>query len=77
MSDQLEVGQEPVFRVFSGAPEETVANVNRSLKDYVVVNWNWSVCGDRVNLSALLVSQREVRKAQLAMVNPQLHGRTQ
>jgi hypothetical protein len=62
-----EVGIEAVFKVFCGPPAETVANVNRSLKEYVVVNWNWAVCGDMVVLSALLVSQREVRKAQLAM----------
>ena len=65
-----EIGVEAVFKVFVGPPNETVANVNRSLRDYVVVAWNWSVAGDMVVLSALLVSQREVRRAQLATLGP-------
>ena len=77
MSELLEGAQEPTFRVFSGAPHETVANVNRALKEYVVVNWTWSVCDNQVILSALLVSQREVRKAQLAMMGPQMGGHRQ
>lgn len=68
MSDLIEGQEEPVFQVFHGTPDETVRNVNQSLKEYVVINWNWSVCDGKVILSALLVSQREVRKAQLAMM---------
>lgn len=75
---QLDTGaQEPTFRVFSGAPDETVANVNRALKEYVVVSWTWSTCKDQVVLSALLVSQREVRKATLAMMGPTMGGHRQ
>lgn len=70
MSGIVEGNQEPVFRVFSGPPEETVANVNRSLADYAVTSWTWSTCGDRVILSALLVANKYIRMAQMASLQP-------
>lgn len=67
---ELEGATEPVFRVFSGPPEETVGNVNQSLKEYSVVGWTWSTCGDRVILSALMIANKYIRMAQLAAMQP-------
>lgn len=73
-----EIGmQEPVFRVFSGPPEETVSNVNQSLKDYSVTSWTWTTAGDRVILSALLIANKYIRMAQMAALHPPVPGRRQ
>lgn len=67
MSDLTDGQQEPVFRVFTGDPTVTVAQVNAALAAYGVLAWNWAVCDGKVILSALLISLREVRKQQIAL----------
>ena len=65
-------GKQLFFRVFSGSPEETVANVNNSLEEWVVTMWNFAPGVDRVILTALMVAKREITKAQLGSIQP--HG---
>jgi len=77
VSELRDENQEPVFKVCTGEPQLTVSIVNRALEEYVVVNWNWSVCDGRLILSALMISQREVRKAQLATMAPSMGGHRQ
>ena len=70
MSDLLAGQMEPTFRAVSDTPYACCQLVNRMLKDYAVVAWNWSVIEGKLMLTALMVSQREIRKAQLAAMGP-------
>ena len=66
MSDLIEGGAEPVWVVFTGTPAVCCAQVNAALKSYAVFNWNWAVADNKVVLSALMCSLRELRAQQLA-----------
>lgn len=68
MADLIDGGPDPVFITFTGTPTVTVAQVNAALKNYAVVAWNWAVADNKVVLSALLCSLREIRKAQIAQL---------
>jgi hypothetical protein len=57
---------DPPVRIISGRFDVTEAQVNRMAKDYVVAQWYFSVVKDEVHVTAILLSQGEIRKAQLA-----------
>lgn len=73
MSDQQDGKVEQVFKVFTGTPDTVVDRVNHALTEYSVVAWNWSVCNNHPVLSALMVSHSEIRRAQLASIQPSIN----
>lgn len=57
---------DPPVRIISGPYKVVEAEVNRMAKDYVVTHWHFAVIGDEVHVTGILLSQREITKAQLA-----------
>ena len=57
---------DPPVRIISGRFDVTEAQVNRMAKDYVVTQWYFSVVKEEVHVTAIMLSQGEIRKAQLA-----------
>lgn len=55
------------LRIVSGTPEEVEWHLNRMLDEYTVATWNFCPVGDHVIVTAVLLDNREIRKAQLAM----------
>lgn len=66
MSDLVERDNRDVFIAFTGTPTVTCAQVNAALGRYAVVSWSWAVVDNRVELSALMMSVKELRNQQLA-----------
>ncbi len=53
-------------KVISGTPAVVDREVNRLWNDYTVISWNWAVVKDELTLSCICISNREIRKAQIA-----------
>jgi len=62
----VEIEKRPRIRIVSGAPALVEHDLNRLLDDYAVTVWNWAVVNNQLTLSAILIHQAELRKAQLA-----------
>jgi len=65
MVNEDELAGPPVL-IVTGTAAATQANVNRLVKEYVVTQWFFAVVKDEVHVTAIMLSQAEIRKAQLA-----------
>jgi hypothetical protein len=65
------VTKPPKIRILSGTPAKVEAELNLLLDNYVPSMWAWSQVKDEVIVSVVLVSQSQVRQAQMAAA---LHG---
>ncbi len=64
MVNEDELAGLPVL-IVTGTAAATQANVNRLVKEYVVTQWFFAVVKDEVHVTAIMLSQAEIRKAQL------------
>lgn len=63
----IEVEQKPrKLRIVSGSIEVIEEQLNRLLDDYAVLVWNFSVIDDRQQVTAVLISARELRQQAMA-----------
>ena len=53
------------LRVVSGTPAEVEYELNRLLKDYISMMWNFSEVNGRLIVSVVLIAQSEVRMQQM------------
>jgi len=58
------------LRIISEKPEVAERALNALLDTYAVVVWNLSPIGDEMRVTAVLLHQSEIRKAQLMMGGP-------
>ena len=66
MAEEILSKDLPALAVVSASPIAAVAEINRLLKDYIVMSYHWAVVEKKIVLSALLVSKTEMRKMMLA-----------
>lgn len=63
----IDVGiPDPPVRIVSGRYDVVEHEVNRMLGDYVVTQWAFAVVNNEFHVTALMLHQREFRKAALA-----------
>lgn len=54
--------------IISDTAETVEWHLNRLLDEYTVTTWSFNAVGDRVIITAILLDNREIRKAQIAMM---------
>jgi len=57
---------DPPVRIVSGRFDVVEAQVNRMAQSYVVTQWAFAVVNNEFHVTAIMLSQSEIRKAQLA-----------
>ena len=57
---------DPPMRILTGPCRVVEAEVNRMAQSYVVTQWAFAVVNNEFHVTAIMLSQSEIRKAQLA-----------
>lgn len=69
-------GEKPrAVRIISGGPAVIEEMLDRLSSEYQPITWNFAVCHDEVTITVVLVSQTQVRLAQIATAALQPNGR--
>lgn len=70
------IGRKPrAVRIISGAPAVIEELLDRLANEYTPMTWNFAVCHDELTITVVMVSNSQLRQAQIAAAAMQPNGR--
>lgn len=70
-------GKPRAVRIISGAPAVIEEMLDRLANEYTPMTWNFAVCHDELTITVVMISNSQVRQAQIATAALAPNGRRQ